>query len=79
MVFVFGPLAQAYGMCLFTLAAGVPDFRARRRSKWIALAAAAGRASSPEPRPRSSLLSAAAAPVLLVWMFVLQSRGQPME
>lgn len=66
MVVQFGPLGQAYGMCLFTsvcafrLAIAAVD----RRSAWVAAAAGvfAGIAAA------SSLLSAMVVPVLLVWI-----------
>lgn len=66
MVVQFGPLGQAYGMCLFTsvcafrLAVAAVD----RRAAWITAAAGAfaGIAAA------SSLLSAMVAPVLLVWI-----------
>ena len=66
MVVQFGPLGQAYGMCLFT---SVCAFRFAvvaidRRAGWVAAAAGAfaGIAAA------SSLLSAMVAPVLLVWI-----------
>lgn len=65
-VFEYGAVAQAYGMCLFT---GVAAFRAavaaRRResSAWAALSGfMAGAAAA------SSLLAATLLPVLLVWL-----------
>jgi hypothetical protein len=72
-VFGYAPLAQAYGICLFTLLAA---FRcavvAVERSGSLRSAAAgflAGTAAA------SSLLSAAAAPVLLVWMMFYNRAG----
>jgi len=63
----FGPLAQAYGMCLFTT---VCAFRlaviAVERPRWW-LAAVAG--SFAGAGAASSLLSAPVAPVLLVWVW----------
>jgi hypothetical protein len=71
-VFVYGPL-QAYGICLFGLAAGFRlAVRAVDREGWLASAAAgscAGIAAA------SSLLSAAAAPVLLCWMVYYNRAG----
>jgi hypothetical protein len=73
MVFIFGPLAQAYGICLFTLVVAFQiTVRAVDRSgPWwpAAVGFFAGTAAA------SSLLSAAAAPVLLVWMMVYNRAG----
>jgi hypothetical protein len=72
-VFVFGPLAQAYGMCLFTLALAFRiSVRAVGRSGWLLPGLAglvAGAAAG------SSLLSAAAVPVLLAWMCIYNRSG----
>ncbi len=72
-VFEFGSVAQAYGICLFTLAAAFRiSVRAVDRSGPLLPAAAgffAGVAAG------SSLLSAAAAPVLLVWMLFYNRAG----
>jgi hypothetical protein len=66
MVFIYGPLGQAYGICLFTLVAAFQlTVRAVDRSALLLPAAAgffAGAAAA------SSLLSAPAAPVLLIWI-----------
>jgi hypothetical protein len=69
----YGTLGQAYGMCLFAMAAA---FRCAivavdRRRPWMALAAGffAGVAAA------SSLLCAAPAPVLLVWIFFRNREG----
>jgi hypothetical protein len=74
MVFEYGPLAQAYGICLIALAAAFRiTVRAVDRSSPLLPAAAgffAGAAAS------SSLLSAAAAPVLLVWMLFYNRAGR---
>ena len=63
----FGPLAQAYGMCLFTT---VCAFRlaviAVEGPRWWLAAAAGGFAGA---GAASSLLSAPVAPVLLVWVW----------
>jgi hypothetical protein len=71
-VWVYGPL-QAYGICLFGLAAGFRlAVRAVDRDGWLPSAAAgfcAGVAAA------SSLLSAAAAPVLLCWMLYYNRAG----
>jgi hypothetical protein len=71
-VFVYGPL-QAYGICLFGLAAGFRlAVRAVDRDGWLPSAGAgfcAGIAAA------SSLLSAAAAPVLLSWMVYYSRAG----
>jgi hypothetical protein len=73
MVFIYGPLAQAYGICLFTLVAA---FQAAVRAVdrngplWpAAVGFFAGTAAA------SSLLSAAAAPVLLAWMMFYSRAG----
>jgi hypothetical protein len=72
-VFVYGPL-QAYGICLFGLAAGFRlAVRAVDGEGWLPSAAAgfcAGMAAA------SSLLSAAAAPVLLFWMVFYTGAGR---
>jgi hypothetical protein len=72
-VFEYGALAQPYGMCLFTLAAAFRiSIRAvdRRGPLLSALAGLfAGAAAG------SSLLSAAATPVLAVWMFFYNRAG----
>lgn len=71
-VFVYGPL-QAYGMCLFGMAAAFRlAIRAVQRDGWLATASVgccAGIAAA------SSLLSAAATPVLLVWMLWYNRAG----
>src|ERR1035441_9046648 len=71
-VFVYGPV-QAYGICLFGLAAGFRlAVRAVERDGWLPAAGAglcAGVAAA------SSLLSAAAAPVLLTWMVFYNRSG----
>ena len=71
-MFVYGPL-QAYGICLFGLAAGFRlAIRAVDRDGWLPSAATglcAGVAVA------SSLLSAAAAPVLLSWMVYYNRAG----
>jgi len=73
MVFLYAPVAQAYGMCLFTLAVAFRiAVRAAGRSGALLPAAAgffAGAAAA------SSLLSAAAAPVLLVWTLFYNRAG----
>jgi hypothetical protein len=72
LVVEYGPLGQAYGMCLFAAAA---SFRCalpavERRSAWMALLAGffAGVA------PASSLLTAAIPPVVVIWI-LLHSRA----
>lgn len=73
MVFLYGPLAQPYGMCLFTLAMA---FRISVRAvdgRGALLSAAAGLFAG--IAAGSSLLSAAAAPVLLVWILVYNRTG----
>ncbi len=74
MVFEYGPLAQAYGICLFALAAAFRiSVRAVDRSGPLLPAVAgffAGVAAG------SSLLSAAAAPVLLGWMLFYNRAGR---
>jgi 4-amino-4-deoxy-L-arabinose transferase-like glycosyltransferase len=73
MVFVYGPVAQAYGICLFALmiAFGLATRAVDRSSLGWAFSAglAAGTAAA------SSLLSAAASPVLLVWMLFYNRAG----
>ncbi len=74
MVFEYGPLAQAYGICLFALAAAfrITVRAVDRRGPLLAALAGffAGVAAG------SSLLSAAAAPVLLVWMLYYNRAGR---
>jgi hypothetical protein len=73
LVFEYGPLAQAYGICLFTLAAAfrISIFAVDRRGPLLpALAGLFGGVAA-----GSSLLSAAAAPVLLVWMLFYNRAG----
>lgn len=72
-VFEFGSVAQPYGMCLFTLAVAFRiSVRAVDRSGPL-LAGLAG--FSAGVAAASSLLSAAAAPVLLVWMLFYNRVG----
>jgi 4-amino-4-deoxy-L-arabinose transferase-like glycosyltransferase len=72
-VFGYGPLAQAYGICLFTLSIALqcavlaPD--GRRPLTAAAAGFFAGVAAA------SSLLAAAAGPVLLVWMLFYNRAG----
>ena len=74
-VFEYGTIAQAYGICLFlTLAAFrfailVPD-----REGWL-LPAGAGLFAS--AAAGCSLLTAAVAPVLLVWLLINNRKGNP--
>jgi hypothetical protein len=74
MVFEYGPVAQAYGICLFALAAAfrITVRAVDRRGPLLAAVAGffAGVAAG------SSLLSAAAAPVLLVWMLFYNRAGR---
>jgi len=69
----YGTLGQAYGMCLFANAAAFRCAVAAvgRRRPWLAMAAGffAGVAVA------SSMLSAAAAPVFLAWMFFRNRKG----
>ncbi len=73
LVFVYGPVGQAYGVCLFTLLAAFRIcVRAVDRTgalRPLAAGLLAGVAAS------SSLLTAAAAPVMLVWMFFYNRSG----
>jgi len=63
----FGPLAQAYGMCLFTTVCAFRlAVRAVERPRWW-LAAAAGLFAG--AGAASSLLTAPVAPLLLVWVW----------
>jgi hypothetical protein len=75
-VWVYGPL-QAYGICLFGLAAAFRfAVRAVGRQQWLPAAASgffAGMAAA------SSLLSAAAAPVLLCWILYYQRAGSRLK
>jgi hypothetical protein len=69
----FGPLGQAYGMCLFTT---VGAFRLTvaavdRRSGWLAAAAGACAGAA----VASSMLSAALAPVFLIWLWWCNRAG----
>lgn len=69
----FGPLGQAYGICLL---ATVVAFRLAvaavgRRAVWLAAAAGAGAGIA----MASSLLSAMAAPVLLIWIWWYNRAG----
>jgi len=69
----FGPLGQAYGICLFStvgafrLAVAAVD----RRAVWLAAAAGAGAGIA----TASSLLAAMVAPVLLVWIWWCNRAG----
>ena len=73
MVFIYGPLAQAYGICLFTLVVAfqLAVLAVDRSEAWwpAAVGFFAGTAAA------SSLLSAAAAPVLLAWMIFYNRAG----
>ena len=73
-VFVYGPLAQSYGICLLALAAAfrITVRSVDRRGPLLPALAGffAGVASA------SSLLSAAAAPVFLVWMLFYNRAGR---
>jgi hypothetical protein len=73
-VFIFGPLAQAYGISLFTLVAAFQCTVSavdRSERRWPAAAGfLAGCAAA------STLLAAAATPVLLVWMLVYNRAGR---
>ena len=74
MVFEYGPLAQAYGICLFAVAAA---FRISVRAvdrRGPLLPAAAGFFGG--VAAASSLLSAAAAPVFLGWMLFYNRAGR---
>jgi hypothetical protein len=74
MVFIYGPVAQSYGICLFALLMAFHfALRAVDRSGPVAPLGAgffAGAAAA------SSLLTAAAAPVLLVWMLFCNRCGK---
>jgi hypothetical protein len=73
LVFVYGTLSQPYGMCLFTCAAAfrLSVYAVSRRGPLPAAGAGlfAGVAAG------SSLLSAAATPVLLLWMLIYNRKG----
>lgn len=74
LVFEFGPVGQAYGMCLLLLAAAffVAPRSVERPGPWWSGASGlfAGAAAG------SSLLSAAAGPVLLVWILLCNRAGK---
>ena len=73
MVFIYGPLAQAYGVCLFALMVAFhASIRSVERAGVFYSAAAGGMAGIASS---SSLLSAAAAPVLLIWMLFYNRQG----
>jgi hypothetical protein len=73
MVFEYGPLAQAYGICLFLL---VASFRvAIRAVERRGPLSAAGAGLLAGAAAACSLLSAAGAPVLLVWMWFWNRSG----
>ncbi len=72
-VFLYGPLAQAYGMCLFMLMAAFRISVAAVNRSGLLLPAAAGFCAG--AGAGSSLLSAAAVPVLLVWMLFYNRAG----
>jgi hypothetical protein len=69
----FGPLGQAYGICLFTTVCAfrLAVLAVERRGWWLALAsgAFAGAAAA------SSLLAAAVAPVLVIWIWRCNRAG----
>jgi 4-amino-4-deoxy-L-arabinose transferase-like glycosyltransferase len=73
LVFIYGPLAQAYGICLFMVTAAftMATRGVDRKEFWWAGATGllAGTAAA------SSLLTAAAAPVLLGWMMLQHRAG----
>jgi hypothetical protein len=73
MVFIYGPLAQPYGICMFGLAAA---FRVSVRAverHGPGLAAAAGLLAG--IAAASSLLTAAALPVLVIWILAQNRAG----
>jgi hypothetical protein len=73
MVFAWAPLAQAYGICLFTLAAA---FRLTVRTvdrRGVLLPAAAGLVAG--IAAGSSFLAAAALPALFAWMAFYNAKG----
>ena len=73
MVFIYGPVAQGYGICLFALM--IAFQLATRAVDRSALGWAAGVGLGAGIAAASSLLSAAAAPVLLVWMMFYNRAG----
>jgi hypothetical protein len=73
MVFFYGPLGQAYGMCLFTLVVAFRiSVRAVERSG-VPLAMLAGFFAG--AAAGSSLLAAAAIPALLAWILIYNRAG----
>ena len=74
MVFEYGPLAQAYGICLFALAAAFRITVSAVDRSGPLLPALAGFCAG--VAAGSSLLTAAAAPVLLVWMLFYNRAGR---
>ena len=73
MVFAYGPLSQAYGILDFRHCGGVSVRRDCRRYKGPVRAGAAGFFAG--MAAASSLLSAAAGPVFLIWMLVCNRAG----
>jgi hypothetical protein len=74
MVFIYGPLAQPYGICIFGLAAAFRiSVRAVERDG-PGLAAAAGLLAG--IAAASSLLTAAAVPVLAIWILAQNRAGR---
>ncbi len=69
----FGPLAQAYGLCLLLIVAAfrVSLAAVGRRSAWLSLMAGFLAAAAAE----SSLLTAPVAPVLLIWIIAANRAG----
>lgn len=74
MVFIYGPVSQPYGICLFALMIALPlctHAVSRSGLRWPAAAGLfAGIAAA------SSLLTAAAAPVFLLWMLFYNRAGR---
>jgi hypothetical protein len=77
MVFSYAPLAQAYGICLFTLAVAfqLSVLAVDRHDPFTAGLTAAAAGLFAGAAAASSLLSAAAAPALLVWMLIHNRAG----
>jgi hypothetical protein len=72
-VFAYGPLAQAYGICLFGIVAAFRFALGAVDGNGAARAGAAGFFAG--MAAASSLLSAAATPVILVWILVSNRAG----
>jgi hypothetical protein len=73
LVFDFGTLGQAYGLCLFAVMAGFLATTAAARREGVGFAALAGLAAG--VAAASSLLTAVAAPTLWIWLALANRAG----